>query len=101
MKHLRTQAVEHGEANVGAVFGRIVVDPEWTFTEGHVHDLGDLVGHAAGLGVVRDDRGERLQHLFTEALVRASLIFGGPGGVRRDAAVGKVVGPLGEGPGGP
>lgn len=28
MKHLRAQAVEHGEADIGAVFGRIVVDPE-------------------------------------------------------------------------
>jgi hypothetical protein len=61
MKHLRTQAVEHGEADVGAVFGRIVVEPERALAEGHVDDLDDLdlVGHAAGLGVVGDDRGER------------------------------------------
>ena len=52
MKHLRAQAVEHGEADIGAVFGRIVVDPERALAEGHVDDLDDLVGHAAGLGVV-------------------------------------------------
>src|SRR5258705_12352140 len=48
MKHLRAQAVEHGEADIGAVFGRIVVDPERALAEGHVDDLDDLVGHAAG-----------------------------------------------------
>src|SRR5436309_6922070 len=69
MKHLRAQAVEHREADIVAVFGRIVVDPERALAEGHVDDLDDLVGHAAGLGVVGDDRGERLQHLFAEALV--------------------------------
>ncbi len=77
MKHLRAHAIEHGEADVGAVFGRIVVDPERTLAEGHVDDPDDLVGHAAGLGVVGDDRGERLQHLFAEALVGASFIGGG------------------------
>jgi Transition state regulatory protein AbrB len=75
MKHLRAQAVEHGEADIGPVFGRIVVDPERALAEGHVDDLDNLVGHAAGLGVVGDDRGERLQHLFAEALVGASFIF--------------------------
>ena len=68
MKHLRAQAVEHSEADIGAVFGRIVVDPEWALAEGHVDDLDDLVGRAAGLGVVGDNRGERLQHLLPKPL---------------------------------
>jgi hypothetical protein len=85
MKHLRTQTVEYGEADIGAVLGRIVVDPERTLAKGHVDDLDDLVSHAAGLGVVRDDRGERLQHLFAEALVGASFIFRDPRLVSRTA----------------
>jgi hypothetical protein len=96
MKHLRAQAVEHGEADIGAVFGRIVVDPERALAEGHVDDLDDLVGHAAGLGVVGDDRGERLQHLFAEALVGASFIFRDPRFVCRTPGMREVVRALGE-----
>jgi len=96
MKHLRAQAVEHGEADVGAVFGRIVVDPERALAEGHVDDLDDLVGHAAGLGVVGDDRGERLQHLFAEALVGAGFIFRDPRLVSRTPGMREVVRALGE-----
>ena len=34
VKHLSAQAVEHGEADIGAVLGRIVVNPERALAEG-------------------------------------------------------------------
>jgi hypothetical protein len=47
MELLRAQAVEHGEADIGAVFG-----PKRALAEGRVDDLDDFVGHAARFGVV-------------------------------------------------
>jgi len=55
---LRAQAVEPVcEAEHGAVFGRIVVDPERAMPKA-CQRLANLVGQAAGLGIVGDARGD-------------------------------------------
>ncbi len=39
MKHLCTQAIKHGEADVGAVLRWINMDTEWTFTERSINHI--------------------------------------------------------------
>lgn len=43
-RHLRTETVEHGEPAIGAIPGRIIVDPEGATTEGRRDQFHDLVG---------------------------------------------------------
>jgi hypothetical protein len=52
VEHLGSQAVEHGEADIGAVLGRVIVDPERTPAEGGVHHLNDRIGDAGGIRIV-------------------------------------------------
>ena len=55
MEHLGSPAVEHGEADIGAVLCQVIVDPERTSAEGGVHHLKDRIGDAGGVRTVRDD----------------------------------------------
>src|SRR5262249_16335624 len=97
VKHLGPEAIEDSEADVGAVFGRVVVDSEWSLAEWHVDRLDDEVRDRRRVGVVGDDVGESLHHLLAETVVGAGLIFCCARFVGRLSGIGEVIGTLGKG----
>ena len=92
MQHLRANAVEHGEADIGAILGRVDVDAERPLTERRADDIDDRLGDEPDIGILRHDRRKRLLHLLAKALLGTGLVFRRARRIGGAAGMGEVIG---------
>lgn len=96
VQHLGANAVEHREADIGAIHCGIDVNAKRPLSEWRVDDIHDRLGDGAGVSIGRDDGCKRLLDLLAKAIVRTHLA---PPGIGRSTRMREVVGAGGEGAG--
>ena len=59
MQHLVADAVDHGECDVGAIFGRVDMNTERPLAERRIDDADDGIRDQGSIGIRWHDRAER------------------------------------------
>ena len=77
MQHLHPEPVEHREADVGTVLGRVDVNPKRTLPEWGVDHVDDGVGNRGHVGVRRHNGIEGFLDPGSETRVGSGLILVG------------------------
>jgi hypothetical protein len=77
MQHLSPEPVEHREADVGAVPGRVDVNPKPTLPKWGVDHVDEGVGNGGNIGVRRHNRVEGFLNAGSETRVGSGFILAG------------------------
>ena len=96
MQHLSPEPIENREADVGAVLGRIEVNPERALAKRGVDHADERVGNHGYIGVRRHDGVEGLLNPGSEIRIGSRFVLVEHCLVARRAGIGKVVGTTGE-----
>src|SRR3984957_139963 len=83
VQHLGANAIENGEADIGAVLRRINVNAKRPLSEWRVDDVHDRLGNRAGVRVRRHDSRKRLLDLLAKAAIWARFILRRAHGIGR------------------